>query len=100
MKNNIPKQHRNKGGVYILRSTVTDDSYIGATGNLRIRATAHYGKSNLSSRKKIAKYLSVYGTETLSMELLAVINDRVKRMKRERYLIKKLQPTLNTLLKK
>lgn len=95
MENCIPKTKRLKGGIYIIKSTVTVDTYIGQTYHFNCRHFSHHCGFGSSGPPLLRQYVKKYGAKTLYMELLEVCNSAKRRRSREWYYIRKLRPTLN-----
>lgn len=96
----ISKEERKQAGVYIIRSTVSNDTYIGSASNMARRFSLHkfaLGKNGYKHTKPKAfkQYLKQHRLSTLHMQLIEVITDKDQRRARELELIQQLKPSLN-----
>lgn len=97
MKFNIPKECSHKGGVYIIRSTITNDAYIGATNDFQLR---YYQHKTLSSngyqyQRKLYDFIHK-NASCLSFEMLKECELLIERKNLENEFILQLSPTLNS----
>lgn len=97
----IPDNLKYESGVYILRSTVTDDTYIGSTYNFLDRFINHLAASRKGypAHTKLRAYITQHGAETLRFECLEHCPTTYKARQREGIHIRTLQPSLNTYRK-
>ena len=95
MKLNIPKENLIKGGVYIINSTISNDSYIGSTGNFKRRYWQHIFDFNGKKRKGLlTDFVNKNGHDCLIMRVLLICDNNTKK-DTEYELIQKLNPSLN-----
>lgn len=99
-----PGNHKSKSipqvsGVYIVECLLTDDSYVGCSGNLRHRKYQHsrgIGRHKIKSLSKLVKEL---GWSAFTFDVLEECPKEVMHEKETEW-INKLQPNLNTNKKK
>jgi group I intron endonuclease len=72
MKFNIPAEHKNASGVYIIRNSLNDKVYVGSAVNFATRFYGHFSqlKNDKHHSKLLQRFVTKYGLETLSFELL------------------------------
>ena len=83
-------------GIYKITNTVTGDSYIGSSNNVKRRWTAHKWKStwNRYPNKQLYKDMQKYGVENFVFELLEEVEiEHLKEL--EQKFIETLKPTYN-----
>lgn len=92
----IEKQHERSAGIYIIRSKVSADFYIGSTNCFKERYFKHVTQFKRGERGKLARFVLRNGLACVQMELLKVVADLTTLRKMEFAEIKKHKPTLNT----
>lgn len=77
MKNNIPKTHLKKSGVYVIRNIITDDIYIGSTNCFVNRYRGHLCtlKKNTSESRILQNAVNKYGIENFEFSILRTTSD-------------------------
>ena len=72
MQFNIPIEHKNRSGVYIIRNSINNSVYVGSTKCLHIRYLSHLSglKTKRHSSASLSLFVNTYGIGTLSFELL------------------------------
>jgi group I intron endonuclease len=80
MQFNIPAEHKNASGVYIIRNTVNEKVYIGSAVNFRNRYIGHLGGLKKGSHHStlLQRFIQKYGVEVLIFDVLE-LTDREKR---------------------
>ena len=91
----------NRGKIYKIYNTITEDIYIGATTRLLCeRMRDHKYTSNIIKKGtiKLYKYFKEYGVEHFFIELLEIYNcsNKEELTAKEAHYIRELKPSLNT----
>ncbi|MDO7849001.1 NUMOD3 domain-containing DNA-binding protein [Hymenobacter sp. M29] len=75
MQFNIPAEHKNASGVYVIRNTTNRRVYVGSTVNLRRRFNGHRAAliSNTHHNGPLQRYFNKYGAGGLSFNLLELV---------------------------
>lgn len=107
MINNIPLDNSKDSGIYIIKNTINNKTYIGSTTHFRLRYNKHYFE--LSSGKHPSKHLLASyqknGKNTFTFDILEIINQESFRTKelfekhiiaRENYFINKYKSNNNS----
>ena len=81
-------------GVYIINSLLTDDSYIGASSNLRNRRYKHSRNVGKSKQHKLSKLIDEYGWQAFEFRVLEECAKEDIFTLETQY-INKLKPNLN-----
>lgn len=99
IKNEIPKELRKSGGIYILKSLISNDTYIGQTGSFQKRYGIHSGsmRSGKINSPLLRNFIQKHGFNKLAMVVHSVVEDRKERVALEATLLKSLKPSLNML---
>ena len=92
--NYITKSRPKVAGVYIISCSLTDDSYVGCSSNLRNRYYKHKRNNGRAVQKDLSKLIKEYGWEVFTFDVLETC-DREMIFERESFWIKELQPNLN-----
>ncbi|HEX8349567.1 MAG TPA: GIY-YIG nuclease family protein [Hymenobacter sp.] len=83
MRFNIPDEHRNASGVYIIRNTINAKVYVGSAINFRIRF--HHHASQIRKNKhhsiKLQNFINKYGRECLSFEIIQLCSGSKKQIR-------------------
>jgi len=96
----VSNRYKNRGGVYFIRSTITNDLYIGQTKCFAARFDIHSNalrKNRHPDSDLLADYAKKYGYETLVFSIYKVDDDRTGAYYTEQALIKKLKPSMNRI---
>src|SRR6188768_1980750 len=92
---NVPDKYAHRSGIYIIRSTISADCYIGRTNNFWQRYMSH--KSGVLTircvQPKLRAFVVKHGADSLCFEILK--RARVKLVEKESKYIRKLKPSLN-----
>lgn len=94
-----PGNHYNKKipavcGVYQISCLLTDDSYIGCSGNIRDRMYKHRKASGRGKQQNLYKLIKELGWEAFETTILEEC-DKSVMFEKETYWIQQLQPNLN-----
>lgn len=89
-----------KGGIYMIKNTITGERYIGKTNNFEKRKKEHFSKLE---NKKHGNYLlqnscNKYGIENFEFVIVEYMKYDKDRTKQEQYLIDKWKPEYNIAL--
>jgi len=99
MKFCIPNEFKSSSGVYVIKSTVSDDMYVGCTNNLYRRFCSHRTsmKNGNHFAPALKKFVNEKGYDVLEFHLYKVCGKSpLARFKKECQAIIELSPTLNT----
>jgi excinuclease UvrABC nuclease subunit len=90
------------GGIYLITCTETKDTYVGKSKNLNQRWCQHRTDLKKGSHKNphIQKLYDTYGPNSLTMELIELVEDPNDLETREVYYINTLSPNLNVVATK
>lgn len=74
MQFNIPAEHKNASGVYIIRNTVNSKVYVGSAIKLKRRYTVHVSGLNRCTHHSVylQRFVKKYGIENLTFSLLEI----------------------------
>jgi group I intron endonuclease len=74
MQFNIPAEHKNAAGVYIIRNTINSKVYVGSSLNFWRRYTRHKSRITLGNHHslKLQNFANKHGISTLSFSLLEI----------------------------
>jgi group I intron endonuclease len=77
MQFNIPTEHKNASGVYVIRNTVNDKVYVGSTRNFYTRYKGHRSHLRLGkhSSRHMQRHHNKYGPSCFTINLLELITD-------------------------
>lgn len=88
-------------GIYLLTDTVTGNTYIGSSSDIRMRLVQHFfsmserGRKNITTYNNFSETYKQYGSVVFEVKVLEKCDkDRLKE--REIYWIEKLNPSENT----
>jgi excinuclease UvrABC nuclease subunit len=86
-------------GVYEITCTQTDDRYIGASKDLRMRAESHLNQLRGSGHaiEKLQSLFDVYGAESFVFDVLCITGSINEAFDYERAAIRSRKPSLNTV---
>lgn len=98
MKKDILKENKGKSGIYMLTNKLTNDIYIGQSGNLYIRFITYFNINYIKSKNSfvIGKAIMKYGYLNFSVTILEYC-DKSNLNIREQYYFDKLNPQYNIL---
>lgn len=92
----INKLDEKKSGIYIIKSKVSDDSYIGSTKCFRERYIKHLSNLKMNKRYgKLSDFVDKNGLNTLQMNILIIESNELDLRELEYSMIQKLNPSLN-----
>ncbi len=92
--NHASKKHPAVCGVYKIDCMLTNDSYIGCSGNIRGRMYKHQKASGRGKQQNLYKLIKEYGWEAFNVEILEECT-KENMFERETHWIQELQPNLN-----
>ena len=92
--NHTSKSRPKVAGVYIISCSLTDDSYVGCSSNLRNRYYKHKRNVGFGVQKDLSKLIKEYSWECFSFDILEVCEPEQIFEKETEY-IKELKPNLN-----
>lgn len=96
MKFNIEQENKNRCGVYIIRSTETNDCYEGSTTNLWKRYMAHKSSAKVGlTKSKLGDFFKSNGIDGLYFDCIIYVDERKNLLTLEVMYIEKLKPSLN-----
>jgi len=100
---NVGNRAKYGSGIYIIRSTVTNDFYIGRSNCFFRRYLQHLSacksKKNIAT-KRLNDYVAKYGFETLIFERYKSMPSNWYLVEAEKKAIHKMKPTLNSPINK
>jgi hypothetical protein len=98
MRKDILKENKGKSGIYMLTNKLTNDIYIGQSGDISNRFKNYFNLSYLKSKDTfiITKALIKYGYYNFSLTILEYC-DKSNLLIREQYYFDKLNPEYNIL---
>lgn len=84
-------------GVYEIKNTITDKSYIGGSTNIEYRWTSHKWslKNNRHRNKNLQKEYDKYGIECLEFNIIEEVKNKNQVIKKEQRYLDKLNPEYN-----
>jgi group I intron endonuclease len=98
MRNDILKENKGKSGIYMLTNKLTNDIYIGQSGDISKRFKKYFNFSYIKSKDSfiISRALLKYGYSNFSVTILEYC-DKFNLILREQYYFDKLNPQYNIL---
>lgn len=95
MKFNVSKSEQRLGGIYIIKSLKTNDTYIGATKNFLNRFYRHRAGLKYNQLPLLSDYVKTHGVDSLVMEVIELVDDFSKLKTKEDSAILIMSPTMN-----
>lgn len=94
---NIDKIYRVSNGIYIIRSLIDDRVYIGSATNFYKRFSRHLSalRNNHHHNIKLQNFFNKYGENTLSFELISIVENRKDLFPMEQYYLDLLHPYID-----
>lgn len=97
-RSKILESSKNKKGVYIWESIITNDIYVGHSINLYNRVSSYFMPSILKkANRRVLKFLNLYGFSSINLRLLILKDESTidEVISLEQYFIDNLNSTLN-----
>lgn len=89
----IKKENKHKNGIYIIRSLIDDRVYTGSATNFHKRFGRHLStlRNNKHCNRKLQSFFNKYGEDSLSFDLLCIIDKKEDLLPVEQYYMDLLQ---------